>query len=475
MIARTIRTIALGSVAVVLIALVGCRGAEEATPEVTAVTTVSPEVSATPKAPPLDIIPTLTGTPSPTATPPPATPTGLWVFDLARGKRVVLFEGSDLLTSRVEASGNAVTAAITNGDGVTAVRFQPDGVTIEEHANRSSIISTPAGEDRFYLDLSDAEEPRLVLEHAGEEIQLEATRPREGVSFSPSGNRLLTLSVRPTEDEGEEVRTYSVHTTADGRLRMQFEHRARVGTQPVALWSPSGRYIADEGLEGLLVRDTVSGRAWRLGPGGSARWSAGADRLLTITDLGRLVVVSVPELDGVDLGEIDPTAAVQFDRSGRYVVVTEYTDRAARSGVGTRVLDAVSGAEVAAWPGRDASIFAVGGLDPVIALEDGVAAVLAASTGCDGGFVLVHPTLSLEGRCIEGVNPRWAPNGQFLIYAREREVVLLSLSDDSERVIASNTPPANEDQGPLLRWSADGSWILIQWPWGPDADLGALR
>lgn len=440
--------------------LAGCRSGETFVPPSE---TATPEVTATSTGRPLDILPTVTATaPPPTPTPiPPATASGLWIFDLGRGKQVLLYEGDDEVRGQIEPSGNTVTATVVGSGGTTARRFRADGAVLESHADRGLIVVSANGESRFYLDISDPAEPQLALEHQGEAVTLEATRPRDGVAFSPSGDRLLTISERPGAVEGEVVRTFSVHTTVDGRLRMQFEHRATFGSPANAYWSPSGRFVADEGIEGLFVRDTVSGRAWRLGPGGSAQWSALGDRLLAITDLGRLAIVDIPDLDGVDLGAIDGPASVSFDRFGRLAIVTTYAD-VERADPTTRAFDVDSGSEVGAWPGLDASGGPIGGSTPAIALDDGVAAVFG-SASCAEGFVVQHPALGDEGRCLRGANPRWSPKAQFLVYVRERELVMLSVSSDSERVIVRGTPPAQMDDSPLLRWSADGSWILIQW------------
>lgn len=458
-------------VGAIAVGAIACRSAEPSSGTSTA--TASPEPTATA---PIDILPTQTATPvpPPTATPfPPAAANGLWAFDLALGIRTVLHEGDEVPLSRVEGSGDTITATLTDGAEVTALRLQPDGQHLEEHADRGMITSSANGESRFYLDLADVEDPQLVLEHQGEIVRLEGTRPRTGLSFSPAGDRLLAVSDRPGTVDGEEVRTFSVHSTADGRLRMQFEHRASIGTPPVAIWSPSGRYVADRGIEGLFVRDTVSGRAWRLGPSGSARWSPIADQLLVVTDFGRLSIVNVPELDGVDLGPGDPTVTVLFDRSGQLAIATTYEDPDTRTGPTTRAFAVDSGDEVAVWTGVDASSFAVGGRHPVALLDDGIAAVFTASAGCEDGFVLYHPALSDNGRCVAGTNPRWSPRSQYLVFAREREIVLLSIAEDDERVLTRGTPPAAAGAGPVLRWSPDGSWILIQWPWDLPADPAA--
>lgn len=444
-----------------------CQSDDPLTPVEGVTDTATPEAGETPVPPPLDILPTTsptpTATPPPTPTPlPPATPSGLWVFDLGSGKQALLYDGAGDVTSQIESTGRAVTVHLIEDGGTTASRFRSDGELIETHADRGMIVSSTNGEYRFYLDLADPETPALVLERQGELVRLEGTRPRLGVSFSPTGDRLLTVSERPGQLPDEVVRTFSVHETADGRLRMQFEHRALLGSPAVARWSPSGRFVADEGIEGLFVRDTVTGRAWLLGPGGSAHWSPLGDQLLAVSELGRLAIVDVPELTGVDLGLIEGPASVRFDRSGRLAIVTTYGDAETRTAPTTRAFDVDSGDGVAVWAGLDTADRSIGGAEPAIALGGGVAAVFG-STSCVGGFVVVHPGLGDEERCLTGANPRWSPNGEFLVYARERELVVLGASSDSERVIVRGTPPADGSSAPLLRWSPDGSWLLIEW------------
>lgn len=463
--------VAVVSVTVLCVLLLaGCQSDGALAPTENGTGTATPERTETPDASATTVpAQTATATPAPTATPlPPATPSGLWAFDLGRGKQALLYEGDGEVTSQIEASGNVVTVLVTDAEGATASRFRSNGDLIESHDGRGMVVSSANGEHRFYLDLADPAAPALVLEHQGEVVRLEGTRPRLGVSFSPAGDRLLAVSERPGLVAEEVVRTFSVHETTAGRLRMQFEHRALLGSSPVALWSPSGRYVADEGIEGLFVRDTVSGQAWRLGPGGSARWSPLGDRLLAISELGELSIVNIPELDRVDLGGVEGRASVLFDRSGQLAVVTTYADPEGRTGPVTRAFAAEAGVEVASWDGMDTADSSVRGLDPVIALGDGVAAVFS-SVSCLDGFVVHHPALGDDGRCLAGANPRWSPRGDFLVYVRDRQLVVLSVSSDSEQVIVRGTPAVSEGGGPVLTWSPDGSWLLIEWTNRPEA------
>ena len=129
----------------------------------------------------------------------------------------------------------------------------------------------------------------------------------------------------------------------------------------------------------------------------------------------------------------------------------------------TRAFEVNTGAELAVWPGSEIPRGIVRGAEPVIALDLGIVAAFGTGTGCDGGFVVYHPALGDAERCIEGANPQWSPNAQLLVYAREREIILLSLSSDVERVIARGTPPPDARGGPMMHWSPDGSWLLIEW------------
>lgn len=439
--------------AVCAIVAAACQTGDSATPTSTAV--VAATEVATPVPPPIDILPTLTPspTPAPTAIPlPPAAAVGLWVFDTARARHSVLYEGSEAAVATVEGPGDAISVAIETSEGPIAQRFSPGGDLLEEFTDRGAVATSANGEARYYLDLADPEAPQLVLEHQGTIVRLEGTRPRVGIAFSPAGDRLLTLSERPGLLEGEVTRTFSVHNTTDGRLRMQFEHRTTAGSPALAHWSPSGRYIADRGLDGLFVRDTVTGQATRLGPDGSSRWSPAADRLLVITDQRRASTANVPRLDGTDFGPVEEGAVVGFDQSGTLAVIA--------TGTAAQAFDVSSGLEVAAWPGLASNPRS----EPpaVVQLEAGVAA-LSTTDACLGGFVVEHPDLGTDGRCIEGSQPRWSPSAQLLVFLRDRDVVLLSLSSDVERVIAQGTPPAGEGRAPTLTWSPDGSWILIQW------------
>jgi len=461
-----VRPLPIGSLLALLLVfgLAGCRPGADPTPTPSVRPSVSPEVTETPVAPPINILPTSTPTAAPpTATPlPPATPSGLWSFDLGRGRQALLWEGDRQLRAVIERSGDAISAELIDANQSTAIRFEADGNSIEEHADRTRIVSSVNGESRFYQDLSDLEGPRLVLEHQGVEVNLEGTRARRGVAFAPSGERLLTVSERPGVATDEVVRTFSVHTTSDGRLRMQFEHRALTNSPVVAHWSPSTRYVSDQGIEGLFVRDTLTGRAWRLGPSGSTRWSPIADRLLVVTDFDRLAIVNIPDLDGVDLGVADPTSWVRFDRSGQLALHTSYAGAEPGADPTTQAFAVDDGIEVAVWSGLDLSVAAIGGPDPVIALERGIAAVFSAED-CTAGFVIYHPDLDADGSCISGANPRWSPTAAFLVFARDRQLILLSASTGSERVLVRGTPPPDVSGGATASWSPDGSWLLIQW------------
>ena len=452
----------------VMVLVIGCRSGSSATPTASPTPTATPEVTATAESPPLDILPsTPSATPPSTPTPlPPATPSGLWTFDLGSGRQSLLYEGEGVVTSRIEDGGTAVSVLIADPASSTASRHRIGGDVIESYADRGLIVTSANGEHRFYLDGSDPEAPELVLEHLGEVVRLEGTRPRVGVSFSPSADRLLTVSERSATRPGEIIRTFSVHETADGRLRMQFEHRATLGSPVVANWSPSGRYVADEGSEGIFVRDTRSGSAWRMGASGSPRWSAAGDQLLVVSSLERLVIVNFPELDGIDLGPVDGPLFATFDRTGRFALVTSYADGGQPSM--TRAYEATTGNEVASWPELGIGAVEVLGSGAAIALDEGIAVVLTGPS-CLNGFVVHHAALGDPGRCIEGTNPRWSPNGEFLVFTRDREVVVLSVSADTERVIVRGTPPATAAEAPSVRWGPDGSWILIEWSVGTPA------
>ena len=439
--------------AVYLLFAAACQTGDSATP--TSIPALEATATSTPAPPPIDILPTLTPTPTPrpTATPlPPATPVGLWVFDVARARHSVLYEGAEAAVAHVEAPGDAISIAVAAVDGPAARRFSPGGELLEEFSDRGAVTTAENSEARYYLDLTDAEVPQLVLEHQGTVVRLEGTRSRIGIAFSPAGDRLLTLSERPGILEGEVTRTFSVHNTTDGRLHMQFEHRAIAGSPALGHWSPSGRYIADQGLDGVFVRDTLTGQATRLGPNGSSRWSPVAEQLVVITDQGRASTVNVPRLDGTDFGPVGAGASVGFDQSGTLALIA--TDDTARA-------FAVSdGVEVSSWSGLAANPR----VDPpvVVQLEAGLAA-LSTADSCVGGFVVQHHNLGTDGRCIEGAQPRWSPSARLLVFLRDRDVVLLSLSSDVERVIAQGAPSADGPSAPTLEWSPDGSWILIQW------------
>ena len=175
-----------------------CSSDEPPTPLATASAVANLEVTATPNTPPLDILPTITATPTaPPATPSPAAaPSGLWAFDVARGKQVVLYQGAATVASQIDASDNAATTTITDEGGTTAVRFRPDGTRIEEHADRSLIVTAANGDSRFYLNIK---RPRPRHSSCSSTTARSCgSRARDRVSASPSRHQENGYSSSPS-------------------------------------------------------------------------------------------------------------------------------------------------------------------------------------------------------------------------------------------------------------------------------------
>ncbi len=484
---RPRRSWALLGVLVLLAA--GCRGGDGGGVE----PTLEPPRAPTPTTPgPTTPTPrAIDPTPSPT---PPASDarTGLWLIEVATGRKVVLWEGDGSASGRFEPDGEAVTALIVLPDARRAVRFDLEGAVIEEYTGRSVIVTSSDGRSRYFVedvepevadtdpaDTPDAEttpdpnapsvaesEPaptqRLVLERDGVEVLVPFPEGTFAVEFSPSGDRLLAGTGRLSESGTELIWTYTAYSVLTGRPLFIFQSRTLEGGTDggqLPRWSPSGRYIADLGLDGLVVHDTLTGEATVLSAGGLPWWSPIEDALIVVTEEDTAEVVRFPTGRRTVIERALPSGSGVFDRSGRYVYWWD-----GDGGGRTLVFNASNGVLIAEWaPGATSDIFF--GVHPIVGGRGAPAAALDGGAPDCAGIEVHHPALASDGLCVDGHSPRWAPDAASFAYTRGSEILIFDVESAQSRVIASGAVAGGRFDGALARWNAAGTHLLIQWPW----------
>jgi hypothetical protein len=444
--------------------LAACTGGGDATPSATppptAPTTPPSEVSRTPTPTPTS------GTPTETPTPTPVPRAGLYLVDVATEEWHTLDESlRDSVGGWWEYVADTVTSWTRGeGDARIARRYALDGSVIEEHEDRSYITPSRDGRSRYYSLYEDGRFSRSVLEHDGAELPI-AVDYGFGSGFSPAGDRLLVGRGDYIEGTIRVEWTYWVIDVTTGAALVEFAGNASPeGTDGGygARWSPSGRYVASSGLDGLLVHDTTDGSTIRVGVGGSPEWAPAEDALVAETDDGTLEVVRLPSLDRVPLATEGGRPFGRFDASGTAVAVSSFEDPDRFQGPIVTVYDAAAGARLARWEG---------GVDTrtqqFIRFSDGIAGIVLGPTEDCPTFRLFSPSLPAGGRCIDGHNPRLSADGSRIAYFRVDPDVAATLVEydiaaNEERLLGT-IPYRGEI--PLARWNAAGTHLLIQRSW----------
>lgn len=380
------------------------------------------------------------------------------VIDLATGQATTRFESGDVWNAWFEDGGEAVNALVLReGAQPRTVRFGLDGSVLTDSAAELQLRLNADGTARAFGGPIDETFFRTFLEVDGELVELDGDPTVLPVGFSPQGDRLLSYTAIPPAAEGEAAISYTVHSL-DGSVQTTFVNRLSA-TDPAGsqvAWSPSGRYVAASGLDGLTAYDTESGEAIVLGASGSTEWSPSEDALLLFASANELQVVRLPDLERVSI-EVDTNGvAASFDPTGQVVTVNN------RARGITTIFDAVTGEELLALTGLGEEMNVIG-FEPVIMTDDGLAVALEGAQTCEGVMV-IHPGLGVRGQCLIGATPRWAPDASALAFTRGSEVIVFDIEALTELVVASEVPET--EGGTLARWNDGGTHLLLEWPWG---------
>lgn len=435
--------------------VIGCSSGSDSTATPTGTATGSPTTAATGTA---------------TAGPGALTPTSgdasfVAVIDLATGQATTRFESDEIWNTWFEAGGEAVNALVlSEGARPRTVRLAVDGGVLDDSTDALQLRLNADGTARAFGGPVDESFFQTFMEVDGERVVLEGEVTALPVGFSPQGDQLLSYLGVPPTVEGEAAISYTVHSL-DGSVATVFVNRLSA-TDPAGqvTWSPSGRYVAATGLDGLTAHDVESGETITLGASGNTEWSPVADELIVIAGADELQVVQVPSLETVSIAVNTNGVAASFDPTGQVVTVSDRP-----RGI-TTIFDATTGEELLALSGVAEAVNVVG-FEPVIMTDAGLAVAVEGARTCEG-ILAIHPGLGVRGQCLIGTNPRWAPDASALAFTRGSEVVVFEIEGLTELVVASDVPEAGG--GTLARWNDGGTHLLLEWPWGGGGWTDAL-
>jgi len=380
------------------------------------------------------------------------------LVDLATFNQQTLFDGAGAWDGWFEANGQAVNVLVT-GAGVPprTVRIGLDGSVLADSTEELQTRVTDDGAARAFGGRdANGQTFRTTLEVDGALVELEGETTTLPLGFSPTGEQLLSYTGIPAAS-GEAAISFTVHNL-DGSVSVTFTNRlsATSGSVSLATWSPTGNFIATVGLDGTIAHDTRTGEKF-LGPSvGSTEWSPTEDALLIVAGPNELQLIQFPELDAVSFDVSTTNITSSFDPSGRVVTVSFLS-----KGL-TRVFDATTGEQLVEFGGL-VEPFDMIGFEPVIMTDAGLAAVIQNAPGC-GGVLVIHPELIARGQCLQGTNPRWAPDASALSLTRDTEIIVVQMATLTEHIAASSVP--TEGTGTLARWNSTGTHLLLEWPWG---------
>ena len=382
------------------------------------------------------------------------------LVDVETGEQTAIFDGSGTASAWFERGGQVANVLVLSPIAPARwLRVDLSGAVLDDTTEQIQLRVSPDGLARAY-GASEAAGAAVEtrLEYDGELVPLEGDATTLPLGFSPSSDRLFSLSAVPGANENEVMFRYAVHDVVTGALVNEFENRLPQVSDGTNLphWSPSGDYISVLGFGGLTVHDVATRGEFQIPTLGWTEWSPTEDALVMVAGIDAMQVLRFPSLEGTRLEIATADASASFDPTGQVVAVSNF-----RSGQ-TVIFDATSGEEIATWAGVAEAIRREG-FEPVVMTDEGLAAVLEQAPGCTG-FLVIHPSVTAAGECVDGRNPRWSPDASALAYLAGDEVIIRSVVTGEQRVVASGVP--TEGTGTLARWNEGGTHLLIAWPWG---------
>ena len=380
------------------------------------------------------------------------------IFDVATGNKTIIHDGPGTWNTWFESSGEIVHALVTQSNTrPRTVRINLDGDVISDSSTELQVRVNSSGDARAYGGLStDGYSFQTYLEVDGVIVDLEGTPSALPLGFSPKGNQLLSYTGIPAP-AGEIHIRYDVHDIY-GKVRATFvsRHSAADPGMNLATWSPSGNYIATIDLDGVTLHNVPGPDSLNIPNNGSNEWSPTEDVLLMMTNNNFLEILRLPNLETTSITTMAMTSSAQFDPSGRTVTINDSIGNV------TTVFDSSSGQLLAEWEGI-AERINIAGFAPVIMTSTGLAAILEGSPHCNG-FLIIHPKHANDDVCVNGQNPRWAPDAEAIAFTKDGDIIILDMTSLNQRTVMSDLPTAFG--GTLARWNKTGTHLLVEWPWG---------
>ncbi len=285
-----------------------------------------------------------------------------------------------------------------------------------------------------------------------------------------------------------EARLLRLADLAEIRLTDKLRHCGGCDGFAVPSWSASGRYIIFGETGGgedstVYVANAETGETRGIARGINVnhiglqpRWSPREDAFISASPDGSTMLTRLPSTQSSAFPEIRWPA--QFDESGRYVYAIAGGLLPLAPGQPTVLWNVETGSQAVTWQGSPRSWPVERGVSQVNAEPVGL---LEGDPSCVGGVVVHHPQLAGGKRCVQNASgAAWGPQYMSVAFARVTStepppmelrrtysaVLLLDLRSGQEREVIRGLHGSGSVP-PLIRWSPDGSRLLILWP-GPN-------
>ncbi len=405
----------------------------------------------------LDAPPDRSASSSPSLTPVPVTQNvAVWSVNVGTGAHDVLYDGpgpyylSNAFYPDLVPARDAIWISTSSTEGAT--RYALDGTALATIPGAAGVVESRDAQSRAYYRRSDG---TLVV--ARGDVRRVLAGRNALPTFSPSGDRVAYYAVDRVTNAGA-LTVLEIATGVQTVVATNVDPCQCDGSAPPS-WSSSGRFIAYHDYGGQPGGDAGGEYLVAAAGGPPARltappvWLSG-DRFAF---LGGGDVVTMDAATGavqVLASGLAQQGDLRLDETGRLLLAPGAG--AVDGSVGETVaLDAATGAIVGRgrWPG------AIVTWTPV-----GLAAVATSWDGtlpppCSSGYI-DHPLLT-QPRCLGSHVVRWSPDGMRLAYVTDASVHVLDLATGDDRVLVdTDTSPST------LRWSADGSRLVVAWGGG---------